>query len=255
LGKGGTTYTAAVAERMDYAVFMALLMVQFFTGMFALFFCIRFLHQRRMITTISPERRFRWKNFLYGVGITVGILIVSDFISYGLDPGSFHWQFQPQKFLPLLAVSLLVFPVQTGFEELLFRGYILPAVSYHSRNVWVGLLVSSLLFGLLHLANSEVSEYGIWEMLPVYCGTGLVFGLVALLSEGTEMGWGIHLVNNLYVVLVKTFPGSSLESPALFRTDAPTTGSIIRETAILLVLLLMLVWLRYRREPVRKLLG
>lgn len=255
LGQAGITYTPEVARRMGYETFMAILMIQFFTGLAGLFLSIRFLHQRRPITLMAPEGRFRWGNFLFGMGVTALILLISDLISYQLDPKSFQWQFDPSRFYPLLLVALLVFPVQTAFEEFTFRGYLLPSAGYHSRSVWVGLVVSSLLFGLLHMANTEVGRYGWVEMLAVYVGMGLVFGLVTLVSEGVEMSWGIHLVNNLYVVLVKTFPGSSLESPALFRTTAPDTGVIVRETLVFCVLILAITWIRYRKTPLQKVLG
>jgi len=252
-GQRTVDYSPEIAARVPFAVYFLLLMFQFITGLAGLWLCVKYIHQRPFVTVISAERKFRTGNFLYGIFITLLVVGGTDLVHYLIDPSEFIWQFNASAFFPFLLVAILVFPLQVGFEELVFRGYMMPSAGYHSRSAWVGLLVSSVTFGLLHIFNNEVSEFGALRMMAIYISLGLVLGLTTLVSEGVEIAWGIHLVNNLYVALVKTFPGSSLQTPALFTTPPPDIRTMVIESVVLCVVLLFFVWLRFRKKSLSKL--
>ena len=85
--------------------------------------------------------------------------------------------FKPIPFFTLCVVAVLFLQLQTSFEELIFRGYYMQGLALWIKNKWAPLLIMSLVFGLLHMANPEVDKIG-YSILILYVGTGLFFGIV-----------------------------------------------------------------------------
>jgi uncharacterized protein len=174
------------------------------------------LHKRRFFSLINPlEGRFNWRRFWLSAGLWLALAAASDGILSLLQPGNYVFAFDPARFLPFLLVALLLFPVQIAAEEVLFRGYLTQGFG-RMGGFWLAWLAPSILFALLHGANPEVGEFGVWTTLPAYLIIGLLLGWVTLRSESLELALGLHLANNLYSALVITFPGSALPAPALF---------------------------------------
>lgn len=72
-------------------------------------------------------------------------------------------------------------------EELLFRGVILAAVT----PPWLGLLVSSICFGILHLGSWQQWPYGVWATC-----IGMVLGLAVLVSGNLLVAMVAHSLTN-----------------------------------------------------------
>ena len=85
-----------------------------------------------------------------------------------------------------------------------------------AKNRWFPLLVTSIVFGLLHTANPEVTEFGFGVMV-FYIGTGLLLGIMTLMDEGIELALGFHLGNNLIASTLITSEFSALQTDALFK--------------------------------------
>lgn len=118
--------------------------------------------------------------------------------------------------LPLALAAVLV---QTGAEEVLFRGYIQSQLAARFRSPAVWALAPSLLFGLVHL---DTATHGANAWLVV-AATGL-FGLAAadLTARTGAIGWawGLHFANNAVALLVLAPPGP-LDGLALWHTSYP----------------------------------
>jgi uncharacterized protein len=81
------------------------------------------------------------------------------------------------------------------------------------------ILVSAVLFMLVHLGNPEVGA-GFVVAVLFYLTWGVFLALVSLKDGTTELAIGIHAANNLFLALVVNFSGSVLEgTPSLFYTD------------------------------------
>jgi membrane protease YdiL (CAAX protease family) len=78
------------------------------------------------------------------------------------------------------------------------------------------LLVTSLVFGLLHGTNPEVAKLGQITMV-FYIGTGLFFGIVTLMDEGTEISLGLHAVNNITAAFFVTTDWTVFQTDALYK--------------------------------------
>lgn len=229
-------------------------LLSFPAGLFGLWFGVRFLHKRPFSSLITPTGRFSWKRFFVASGVWFAILVLSDLILAALNPGNYVFSFDPVQFLPFLLMSLLLIPLQTSTEELVFRGYLTQALGLTRGGFWLAWLLPSLIFGLLHSANPEVTEYGFWWTMPSYIGYGLLLGWVTLKSEGLEIALGLHAVNNLYASLLVTFPSSALPTPAVFSIQSYDARLLTLFFAVQAVLFLLVMGFLRRKgvwQPVR----
>ena len=148
-------------------------------------------------------------------------------ISYFIAPETYQFQLEWKTWLPLVAIALLIMPMQTSFEELLFRGYLLQGLGLGTNSRLVALVITSLLFGGMHYFNPEIQEFGLLLMMPYYIGMGLFLGILTLMDESLELALGIHAANNIFGAAFVTFAGSALQTDAVFRvTEVNTTFMI-----------------------------
>ncbi|MFM8367254.1 MAG: lysostaphin resistance A-like protein, partial [Chloroflexota bacterium] len=94
---------------------------------------------------------------------------------------------------PAIAGVMLVligWIVQGGAEEVLIRGWVLPVIGARYKP-WVGLLVSSLIFALLHGLNPNLSVIALVNLALF----GVFAGLYAM-REGSM--WGISALHTVW---------------------------------------------------------
>lgn len=233
-------------------LFLALNLAPFAFIPLALFIGVRLLHRRPFLSLINPRLRFDWGRFWLGAGLWLALNVAYNLVFAALKPGYYTWSFNPLAFLPFLLVSLLLIPVQAGAEELLFRGYL--TQGFGLLRWWLGWLVPSAAFGLLHMANPEVGSFGLGLTLPVYVGMGLLLGWVTLRTGSLEVALGVHILNNLYASLVTTFPSSALQTEAMFTIRQYDPLAELAGFAVLAVVFAAaLEWLLRRRAPAPRL--
>ncbi|MDR0725102.1 MAG: CPBP family intramembrane metalloprotease [Prevotellaceae bacterium] len=223
---------------------LILMLFPFAVGLLASWLLIRGLHRRTFSETVNGREHIRWERVFAGFGVWFLLMIAFLAISYIIKPDNFVLQFDVDKFIPLLIISLLFIPFQTTFEEYIFRGYIAQGIGAWTRSRWLTICIPGLLFGLMHYANTEVAEHGFWVAMPPYIIFGLFFGLVAVLDDGIELPVGMHAANNIFACLVVTNSASSLRTPAIFNQ---TTIFHLQETIGLLLAASLVVWFFYRK--------
>jgi len=145
-------------------------------------------------------------------------LLISVIINYILNPADFTFQFNLQGFIFSTVILLLFMPIQTGIEELFFRGYLIQGLSQIFKNGIIPLMISSLLFGLAHMSNPEVQKFGWSIMLSYYVIFALFMGCITLLDEGLELAIGIHFANNMISGLLVSTPDSVLKPYSILET-------------------------------------
>ncbi len=202
---------------------------------------VAFLHRRPIKTIFRPAGAFQWRRLWVSGLVWFGLSAAADIVLAQLQPGNYVWNFNLLEFLPYFVLAVLLIPLQTSTEELIFRGYLTQWLGRYGKGLWLPLLVPSILFMLLHSANPEVGTYGLWLTMPFYFGIGLLLSWVTLRSEGLELALGLHAANNLYAALVVTFPSSAIPSPALFRIQRydPAAGLAVFAVMAALYLLIM----------------
>ncbi|GIV63271.1 MAG: CPBP family intramembrane glutamic endopeptidase [Chloroflexota bacterium] len=202
---------------------------------------VALFHQRPIKTIFRPTGPFQWRRMFLSGLVWFALSAAADVVLAQLQPGNYVWNFNPLEFLPYFIFAILLIPLQTSTEELLFRGYLTQWLGRYARGLWLPLLLPSFLFMLLHGANPEVGTYGLWFTMPFYFGIGLLLSWVTLRSEGLELALGLHAANNLYAALVVTFPGSAIPSPALFRIQTYDAAAGLAVFAVMAVLYLLVM--------------
>ena len=217
---------------------LALMMLPFVTGLITAILLLRPLHKRTFAEVVNGTKSIRWKRAFTGFGIWLVIAALYFAIDYAISPANYVLQFDLAAFLPLLLISVLLIPIQTTFEELLYRGYLGQAIGAWTKNRWLVVIIPAILFGLSHYANPEIKEYGFWMAMPQYIMFGLVFGLITVLDDGIEVSMGLHAANNIFASLMITNKASVLQTQAVFSQQNIDPN---KETLALLVMSIVFI--------------
>lgn len=201
---------------LDPNIALLVMVFPFITGLIAFILLVKPLHNRTFAKTVNGTRKIRWRRFFISAAVWIALQSIFLLFYFKSDPANFTVNNTTISLFILIALSLLIIPFQASFEEVLFRGYFMQGIACLAGNRWFPLIVTSLLFGLLHAFNPEVKEYGFLTMIPQYVLFGLIFGLITLVDDGIEAAMGAHTANNIFVCIMVTQKSSALQTPALF---------------------------------------
>lgn len=207
----------------NFTLFLLLFSFVFVFG--GIYFVLRNLHHQSLLSIITSRASIDWKRVGFSFSIWAAFTIGSTTVFYVLHPEDFVLQFQGVPFLILFAIGLVLFPFQIGSEELIFRGYLMQGFGNLAHNRWFPLLMTSLIFGLLHIANPEVDKMG-YSILIYYIGTGLFLGICTLMDEGMELALGFHFANNFIGAVLVTSDWSVFQTYAILK-DVSNPSSLI----------------------------
>jgi uncharacterized protein len=201
---------------LDPNMSLFMMLFPFLIGLLAFIILIKPLNYRTFRLTINGTGIFRWNRFLISaLGWTI-LSALYFFVYLKMDPSNFSLKNTSGTLIPLILISLAFFPFQAAFEEVLFRGYLMQGFAVLLRNRWLPLVITSVLFGLMHAFNPEVEEFGFFTMMPQYILFGLIFGIVTILDDGIEAAIGAHAANNAFLCIMVTHDSSALQTPAVF---------------------------------------
>jgi membrane protease YdiL (CAAX protease family) len=225
---------------------LALLFSMFVFALIALMSVVKFLHKKVFLSVITAYDSFRFGRFFFGFLIW-GILIVTiTVVGYYTNKDEISVQFDPYNFSMLVLVTVLLMPIQTSTEEIIFRGYLIQGLAQIFKNGIVPLIITSVLFGLVHMSNPEAKAFGWLTMLPYYTAFGFFLGAITLLDEGLELALGIHCANNLISSLLITSPNGVLKTDAIFVTKTENPGAEFITWVILATITFIIFWQKYR---------
>ncbi|MCX7547391.1 lysostaphin resistance A-like protein [Xanthomarina sp. F1114] len=202
-----------------------LMLLSFAFGLVGLFLVVRLLHKQSITSLTTARSKIDWKRIwfafiLWGV-VSSGFI----FLDYYLTPEDYVVNFKMQPFIILCVIAVVLVPLQTSFEEYLFRGYLMQGIGVLAKNKWVPLLTTSVVFGMLHIANPEVDKLGNVIMV-YYIGTGLFLGIMTLMDEGMELALGFHAANNLFTALLVTADWTAFQTHSVLKDmSEPTTAA------------------------------
>lgn len=215
----------------------------------AIFVAVKFLHQRKVLTLISPMASFAWSRFGLGLGLWFMLAGLQTGIEFFWQPNAFSWNFQPFAWLDWLPWALILTPIQTSTEEILFRGYLLQGLGLLVRQRIALTLIASLPFAIAHWGNPEMTRGALWIGLS-YLLMAIFLTTITLKDNRLELALGVHAANNLFIVLLVNTADSALPSPALIVQHTPTDP---RFTFIgLLITTLVFYTVVFQRSPTRE---
>jgi len=203
---------------------LVFLLLPFVGGLIFLFGIVKLLHKQTITSLTTSRKKIDWKRiffafFFWGI-ISSGMVL----LDYYLAPESYIDNFELNRFLLLAAIAILLLPIQTSCEEYLFRGYLMQGIGVVTNSKWIPLVITSLIFGLLHISNPEVDKLG-YIIMVYYIGTGLFLGVITLMDEGMELALGFHAANNLFTALLVTANWTALQTHSVFKdVSEPESG-------------------------------
>ena len=232
-----------------------LILLSFVVGLLALWLGLAIIHKRPLKSLITPYQDIRWSRVGFGFGVWFLLIAGLEMLSYFISPETYQFQLEWKTWLPLVAIALLIMPMQTSFEDLLFRGYLMQGLGLAFNSRGLALVLTSVAFGAMHLANPEIQEFGLWLMMPYYIGMGFFLGILTLMDDTLELALGIHAANNIFGAAFVTFTGSALQTNAVFRVTEVNTTFMIPVFYVLAAGFIYLCARRYGWKDWSKLYG
>ncbi len=195
---------------------LVFVLLPFVGGLIALFLAIKLIHKQSFKDVTTTRKKIDWSRVWF-IFILWGV-ISSSFvlIHYYFMPEDFVVNFKLRPFLILCVIGIVLIPIQTSFEEYVFRGYLMQGIGIVAKNKWLPLILTSLVFGLLHIMNPEVEKLG-YVIMVYYIGTGLMLGIMTLMDEGMELALGFHAANNLFTALLVTADWTAFQTHSIFK--------------------------------------
>ncbi len=203
---------------IDKNIGFLLILCTFLGALVALYVGLRYIHKRSFLSLFSYEEKIDWKRLIWSTALWFSLLFFVEIFLIMLNPDIYVFKPPDYSFIFLLAIVILILPFQTAFEELFVRAYIFQSVSYNSKNMLIGYIISILVFAVLHGANPEVAKYGIIEMMSYYVFAAIVLGLIVIFDDRIELAIGVHTATNMFGALFVTYKGAAIQTGSLFLT-------------------------------------
>jgi membrane protease YdiL (CAAX protease family) len=223
-----------------------LVMISFVFAFAGIYFVVKHLHNQTILSITTSRKKVDWGRVAFSFILWAIFSILSFFVLYLKSPENFDWNFKLVPFLILLVLGSLLIPIQTSTEEYIFRGYLMQGFANLSKNRWFPLLMTSLIFGSLHVFNPEVLKMG-YVIMIYYIGTGLFLGVLTLMDEGMELSLGFHAANNLIGALLVTSDWSVFQTHSIFKDmSEPSAGfDVILPIVVIYPILLFIFSKKY----------
>ncbi len=190
-------------------------MIPFVIGFLLLIYAARVIHRRTFLSFITTRPQLDLKRIVVGFLLWFIITVVLFSVELAQGATQYQWNLEWNDFLILLALAIAITPIQTGFEEILIRGFGMQLFARFVRIPIIVILMSAGSFTVLHLGNPEVDAMG-YVALSYYILSGILTAFIAVMDDGLELSWGFHIANNLFAILIVTSNTSALRTDALY---------------------------------------
>tara|TARA_A200000113_G_scaffold178193_2_gene163743 strand:+ start:378 stop:1286 length:909 start_codon:yes stop_codon:yes gene_type:complete len=237
---------------------LILILIPFLVTLPVLWFVVTKLHNQNITSLITSRTKIDYGKIIFAFFLWGGIsatLVISDYL---INPDDYVWNFKLIPFLTLLVIAVLMIPIQTTVEELIFRGYLMHGFGRLTKNRWGPLLITSVIFGMLHLWNPEIDKLGI-ELIWYYIGTGLFLGVITLMDDGMELALGFHAANNLITALLVTASWTAFQTESLLIDNSePSLGKELFVTLLVIYPIITIIfakkyqWKHWKKQLTNK---
>ena len=181
-----------------------------------------------------------WKEVTIGLGLGLATMVVILVVHLALGWAQLALVATGAAALGALLTTALVLVPAAATEEIIFRGYLLQTLEGW-RGWWLGVFASSILFGLAHALNPNVTALSLANIALA----GIVFCLAYRLTRRLWMVIAYHFMWNYAQGPLFGFPvsGQSFEALTKAAVGGPAlwTGGALGPEGGLLVTLLLIV--------------
>ncbi len=307
---------------------LTLMLLMFVAAFVVFYFVFTPVHKREFRSLTTPSSKINWGKIFFAFFVWLGLSLSIEMVSYFFNPESYSIQFQLNTFIPLLVLCVLVLPIQTSFEELFFRGYLMQGFGTMKKSEiislllsalmsyiffkWIGhqvldkifandlfgqydsalrsllvfitgiaigyifyiilrnalsnnnekqyniklfpLIMTSLLFGLIHSANPEIEKFGFGIMQFYYISAGLLLGIMTIMDDGLELALGTHAATNFASAVFVGYDGGALKTESIFVSHALNTELMTGLFLLLGAIFLFILSKKYNWPSFSKLL-
>ena len=209
---------------LDSNLNLFLMLLTYVGGLLAVFFTVQVLHKQSLVSLTTSRKKIDWGRFWFAFILWAVFTVFFIGIEYFTNPENYSFNFELVPFVILVIIALILVPLQTSFEEYLFRGYWMQGLAVLTKNRWLPLVITSVVFGAMHLANPEIDKLG-YLLLIHYIGTGFLLGIMTLMDEGLELALGFHAANNLVASILVTADWTAFQTNSLLKdTSDPSVA-------------------------------
>ena len=234
-------------RNLDKNLQLFLILIPFVFGFLGLYLVIKKLHNRNFVSITTSRSKVDWRRIIHSFILWGSITIIFISADFFINSEDYQINFKFEKFFILLIIGFILIPIQTSLEELLFRGYLFQGFSLYFKRPWIGLFLTSFIFGCLHIFNPEVQKLGL-GILIYYIGTGLFLGIITLMDQGIELALGFHAANNLITALLVTSSWTAFQTESILIdiSDPSLIGETIISMLILYPLFYIYMYKKYK---------
>lgn len=234
-------------RNLDKNLQLFLILIPFVFGFLGLYLVIKKLHNRNFVSITTSRSKVDWRRIIHSFILWGSITIIFISADFFINSEDYQINFKFEKFFILLIIGFILIPIQTSLEELLFRGYLFQGFSLYFKRPWIGLFLTSFIFGCLHVFNPEVQKLGL-GILIYYIGTGLFLGIITLMDQGIELALGFHAANNLITALLVTSSWTAFQTESILIdiSDPSLVGETIISMLILYPLFYIYMYKKYK---------
>jgi len=190
------------------------LMFSFVIGTVVWWIWVKYVHKLNWTQATTSRARFDWSRAGFAFAVVGVVSIITTIAGYYLMPEDYVWNYEPTNFWILFVLAVVLVPIQTTWEELFFRSYMMQGLGLMAKNRAVPFIATSVIFGVMHVFNPEIAKLG-YVVMFWYVGTGFLLGLFTLMDEGTELSIGFHAANNLFIALLVTADWTAFQTESL----------------------------------------
>ena len=211
-------------------------------GLLIVLFWVKFVQGQSITSLTTSRQKIDWKRIFFSFFLWGSITSLMILGLYYTQPENFVWNFNPEKFFVFLVLAIILVPMQTSFEEYLFRGHMMQGIGLATNSRLVPLIITSVLFGLMHIANPEVGKIG-YIIMIYYIGTGFFLGIITLMDEGLELALGFHAANNLVGALLLTADWTAFQTNSILKDlSEPSAGFDVLTPVFVIFPILLLIF-------------
>ncbi len=196
-----------------------LILFTFICAMVVFYFSFKLIHKRSFLTLITPLTQLRWSRIIFGFGLWLTLTALLELYFYLQAPEHYTFQFELKDFIWLMVISIFLLPIQTSFEEIFFRGYLMQGIASAVSTPVIPLILTTLGFALIHGSNPEVTKFGLGIMMTYYILAGLFLGIITLWDDGLELALGVHFGTNFFGAVILGYSGAAIQTDSLLKTS------------------------------------
>jgi membrane protease YdiL (CAAX protease family) len=168
-----------------------LLLFMFIFAMAFLYLGVTAIHKKKFINIINAFDRVRWSRVFWAFGFWMFLTLVIEAVLYLMNPAAYEFHFSGSSFFVTLLIALFVLPIQTSWEEIFVRGYLLQGFSLTrvgDKEIYWS--VPFILIGVATAYMMNISEgfmAGLFSFFTYLCAIVLVVFVIRFF--GSRFNW------------------------------------------------------------------